>query len=293
MNRPRIALGLESSRASLNVDACAELGRAFSAARQSQKRDVREVAARLLLSTAQVNGLERADAEAFYSAELYLVAARKYDALLGLSSSLVDQLLVHAVDSAAADTRPQDALSIATRVRPRLLRPIVAGSMVAVVSLTVGSWLVIKGWPLSDSADDTAAAAATALERRSSAPTMHHLVTGHHPLAPIDVRLEPPAFVPASSSPGAVLATGDGVGHIRVPRATWVFVRYHDNSVVERVIGSGETFVLRATPIYVAIGAASGAEVVLEGQRIDTSRFNVNGQLRIGSAFLSAAARHR
>jgi hypothetical protein len=78
-------------------------------------------------------------------------------------------------------------------------------------------------------------------------------------------------------------------GHVQVQRATWVFVRYRDNSTVERVLAPGQRFVLQGMPIYIAAGAASGAEVVLDGEAIDVDRFDVDGQLRIGSAFLSAA----
>ncbi len=287
MNRPRIALGLESSRASLNADACAALGRALLEARQSQALDVRGIASRLLLSTAQVNGLERADSDAFYSAQLYLVAARKYDALLGLSSPLVDQLLVRAADTSQPETQKASSPAASHESR-RLLRPLAAAAMVAMVSLAVGGWLVLEGWPVSVSTDADRDAAV--FDRQSPAPTMDHLVADHHPFAPMEVRLSAPAAVPAPSAAASRAAAGS-IGHIRVPHSTWVFVRYVDNSVVERVIGPADTFVLRDVPVYVAVGAASGAEVVLEGHRIDTTRFNVNGQLRIGSAFLSAAAR--
>ena len=109
-------------------------------------------------------------------------------------------------------------------------------------------------------------------------------------MAPVQLLLKAPDVASATT---ARAVSGNWVGYVRVPRATWVFVRYQDNSVVERVISPGDTFVLRDTPIYLAVGAAAGAEVVIDGERIDTNRFDVNGQLRIGSAFLSASARHR
>jgi transcriptional regulator with XRE-family HTH domain len=288
MKRPRIALGLESSRASLNVDACRALGRALAAAREARKLDVREVAARLLLSPVQVHGLERAESEAFYSSELYLVAARKYDALVGLSSPLLDELIVRAPESnrAASSVTPSEPRSQTHR---RLLRPLVAATMAGTVTVAVGAWLVFAGWPFSSLPSGQDAATSVA-GNDTSLPTLEHLVTRHRPTAPVQLLLKAPE---APSATTARAASGNAAGYVRVPRTTWVFVRYQDNSVVERVISPGDTFALRETPVYLAAGVASGADVVIDGERIDTDRFDVNGQLRIGSAFLSAAARHR
>ncbi len=277
MNRPRIPLGLESARAALNHEACTRLGRLFADARAQRGIDVRNAAARLLLSPRQVVGLETADGDAFYSAELYQVAARKYDALLGLASPLVDEILVPPVLDTQAPVTP---VAVTRRSPVRLAA---AASLAAAVTLAVGGWLVLRGIPVTDA--PVAKDAAPAVVAPADMPTLQNLVSTQLSPAPVAVRLS----APEEPSP---VRSGDGeFGYVRVPETTWVFVRYADNSTVERVISPADRFVLRAQPVYLAVGRAPGAEVVLVGEPIDTGRFVVDGQLRIGSAFLSAAAR--
>ena len=181
MNRPRIPLGLESARAALNHEACTRLGRLFADARAQRGLDVRDAAARLLLSPRQVVGLETADGDAFYSAELYLVAARKYDALLGLASPLVDEILVPPVLDTQAPVAP---VAVARRPPVRLAA---AASLAAAVTLAVGGWVVLRGIPVTD--DPVANDAAPAVVAPADMPTLQDLVSTQLPPAPVAVRL--------------------------------------------------------------------------------------------------------
>lgn len=288
MNRPRIPLGLESSRATLNVHVCEQLGRELRSGRERADLGVREVAARLLLSPCQLSGLEVADADAFYSAELYLVAARKYAALVGAGSTLLDDVLVR--PDADVESSTPDAGALASALpRMRHAGLVVAAIAAMAVSATVGWYVVSRGWPVFDPSGEAAVA--------SAPPSLVHLVSTSLPMPAASVHLSAPtkssSVAPTQTAP--VIAGSDvseeRYGYVRVQRGTWVFVRYRDNSTVERGLGPGQRLVLQGMPIYIAAGAASGAEVVLDGESVDVERFDVDGQLRIGSAFLSAALR--
>jgi hypothetical protein len=156
--------------------------------------------------------------------------------------------------------------------------PHVASGAVVLVLLLGGGWLVLR----------TMARDSGVTPANPSVPTLQHLVMRELPAAPSRVTLVAPEYRAASAR---AAVPGEEYGHISVARTTWVFVRYQDNSTVERVLSPGDRLVLRSVPVYLAAGEAPGAEIVIVGHPIDATQFNVNGQLRIGSAFLSAALR--
>jgi hypothetical protein len=77
------------------------------------------------------------------------------------------------------------------------------------------------------------------------------------------------------------------VGRVKVAAPTWIFVRYGDNSTAEQSIRPGQEFVLRRKPVYLAVGVAEGADVVIGGRVLDSARFATNGQLRVGASQLA------
>lgn len=272
MKRPRLSLGLEASRATLDEEVCATIGRQLAAARQSRRQSLGDVAERLLLSPRQVQGMETAEHDAFYSAEFYVTALRKYHAFFDLDPTPIDQVLVPAEPSPAP---PPSTLASASHVSRTTV--LVGVAVLAVVA--VGGWVVSLGLRDDGVVDEPA----------SANLTLQHLVSHQLPMATVPVTLAAPAPSGSTARDGV---TGGNFGHISVARTTWVFVRYQDNSTVERVLSPGSKLVLSGIPIYLAAGEAPGAEIVIVGQPIDPQQFNVNGQLRIGSAFLSAALRH-
>jgi hypothetical protein len=273
MNRPRLSLGLESSRPTLDEAVCVRIGQELAAERSLRHRTIREVAERLLLSPRQVQGLEIADHDAFYSAEFYVTALRKYHALFGLSPDLIDQVLVPADPLPTVAPSPKPPAALPAR------RAMVSAAAAVLAAVGIGGWLVSLGV-----ADNEAG-----VDSPSSPLTLQHLVSHQLPVSMSRVSLAAPG--PLAGPEFRAEATGEGFGHIRVARTTWVFVRYQDNSTVERIVSPGQRFVLSGVPVYLAAGDAPGAEIVIAGQAVDPERFNVNGQLRIGSAFLSAALR--
>jgi hypothetical protein len=271
MKRPRLSLGLESSRPTLDEDVCVRIGRELAAERTSRQHTIREVAERLLLSPRQVHGMESADHDAFYSAAFYVTALRKYYALFDLQPSVIDSVLVPAEPSAVSLPLPKPVSAFYARGAA------VSAGVSVLTAVVAGTWLVSLGLEDEKAGGDP-----------PSAPlTLQHLVSQQLPMSMSRVGLEAPA--PLIGSGGRGDEAPEGFGHIRVATTTWVFVRYQDNSTVERILSPGHRFVLSGVPVYLAAGEAPGAEIVIGGESVDPERFTVNGQLRIGSAFLSAA----
>jgi hypothetical protein len=89
------------------------------------------------------------------------------------------------------------------------------------------------------------------------------------------------AVVPVSA------ADDQTFGRVRVGRRTWVFVRFATGTTLERVLGEGEELPLADVPTYIAVGRADDTTIEIGGRAIDTDRFIVNGELRVGSSQLS------
>lgn len=78
----------------LNAKAVYHLGQTFGIARESLNLSQQEVADKLLLSKAQIEGLEVGKQNCFYGAQFYAQCADKYAAFLGLAEQPSAQLLL-------------------------------------------------------------------------------------------------------------------------------------------------------------------------------------------------------
>jgi hypothetical protein len=86
----------------LNKDACRAIGQLLSVARAERHLPPGYVLERLMLSSAQLTGLERGDASAFWTPRFFEKALRRYAALLGVTSPLLDEVLLIAPPILAA-----------------------------------------------------------------------------------------------------------------------------------------------------------------------------------------------
>ena len=68
-----------------------------------------------------------------------------------------------------------------------------------------------------------------------------------------------------------------------------MFLRYIDNSVVERPLADGERAVFEKPPVYLAVGSPD-AELTLGQQRVNTAPFIIQGQLRLRASDFNALA---
>ena len=286
--------------------ACRKIGARLGSSRGQRSWSHADVANRLLLSIAQVNGLERADASAFHNPAFFATALRKYAALMALDCP--DAILVpKSPPIVRAEPGPDSA-------DPPKSDGTASRFSVPKLWLAVATVVLLAG-----------ASALTVYFRGSTAPSTQPAATLRlpPPPAPID-RTEPPlpeplpappvialtepplpaplrtpapaaeptpapAALPAPSlpPPGGV----GGAGLVTLARPAWVFVRYGDNSVTERVLQSGQSLTLRSTPIYLAIGAGEGVTLTLRGQPIDVSPFRSGDEIRIRASELAALAR--
>jgi hypothetical protein len=292
MNRPRVPLGLEALRATLNRTACAALGQQLAAARRDRGLSISEVASLLMLSPAQVTALEDVRPDAFYGAEFYTQALRKYLHAMELPEGEATKVLVGPVETNRGpvfrrNTQAPPEPTADGRTRP--WRSYVWSALgIGVVGLVAAGW-----WYLGTREAGPA---------ESSTPaTAEPVMVGDHGAAPPAESTDypndgpdtQPAVIPPPVAPTSTLQPvsagrpGNLAGTITVAHPTWIFIRYLDNSTDERGLGPGETFTLRATPVYIAIGSAPGTAVVIGGHPIDTASFIVNGQVRIGRSGLT------
>jgi hypothetical protein len=111
-------------------------------------------------------------------------------------------------------------------------------------------------------------------------------------LEPLAAPTLPAPALPDPPAPPLPPQTSDGrAGIVTLARPAWVFVRYGDNSVTQRVLQQGQSLTLTSTPVYLAVGAGEGVTLTLLGRPIDVSRFRNGDEIRIGANDLAALAR--
>lgn len=124
MNRPRVSLGLEATRATLNRAVCLQVGRELAKSRQKKGMTVAAVGKSLLLSPAQVTALEAVNPDAFYSAEFYASAMKKYAALVGAACDELERVLVGPERPDLPATGPVQAREATPRPHPEPAQPV-------------------------------------------------------------------------------------------------------------------------------------------------------------------------
>lgn len=287
MNRPRLDLGLDASRATLNEAECARIGERLAAARRSRGLTLQDVGTSLLLAPSQVSALEIVRADAFYSAEFYATALRKYAGLMSVDAAAIDRVLVRpaAPASTPAFKRGRRSIGASLPSVPRPSKRVMLGAGVLVTAVAGGLLVaaVLERSPKpAPAANDTSVAPAGPSEPATPAALPPPPAPSSQPDTVLSIDdSAPPAMVPVSTS------AGRSVGHVRVGQRTWVFVRFATGTTLERTLGGGEELTLKDVPTYIAVGNAEDASVEIAGQSLDTSLFTVNGQLRVGASQLA------
>jgi hypothetical protein len=216
------------------------------------------VASKLLLSRGQVLGLEQGDASPFYNTDFFLRGLRKYMAFMGLPADLLvddEPEEEGALRLMLADMAPD--FGPRSRHQPGSRLAAVAG--IAIVVAAAGTYIVSR----------TPAAATRPGDVVSLATTLPL------PAEPIQLSL------PVRAEPSLV-SSGDSAATVRVSvgKATWVFVKYPDNRVVERRLEAGEQMDV-PLPAYLAVGIADSVEVRVENRPVALGPFIRNGQVRL------------
>jgi transcriptional regulator with XRE-family HTH domain len=242
-----------------------EFGQRLASRRASLGISREQIATTLLLSRRQVEGLERGDPAAFYNQTFYLQALRKYAAHVPPASS---GSIRHSEDGHVG-------------LAPRRL-------------FAVGAALVLIA----------AAAGTTFLALPRELPRIldveRAVVVPPPPTAPPNPLISTAPVVsvgeqtPATDAVLTDLAAGGTAtgpfGYLTVDTSTWVFVRYPDNSTVERTLGSGESLELDQRPVYLAVGAPQ-VELTIGGRSVDVTPFITSGrEVRLGARELMGLA---
>lgn len=243
--------------------------------RATKELSVEDVASRLLLSKAQVLGLEAADAAAFYTSAYFLRGLRKYMAFAGVPEEL---LTPPPADDAAAEDA--DALRL-TLAQPEAGVPEPAAARISGRTWAAAAAMLIV------------AAAVAGVIRSRSVPT--DLVEESDtvrlasiaPLPAQPLRVSTVAARSVEAQP-AMDGGSDATVRLSVGKATWVFVRFPDNQVTERRLAAGEEFEVGPLPVYLAIGTADSVELRVEDRPVALEPYIRNGQVRITKPQLAA-----
>jgi len=292
----------------LDEHVCNRIGTKLGKARNRREWTLADVANRLLLSTAQVSGLERADANAFHNPAFFASALRKYAVLMAVPCP--DAILtpksppIVPEPSGVESTAAPESGAHGSRFPFPIMR--LAGATVILVAAASALTVYLRSRtappaqssPAASVLSPPAPAAPPAPPAPVASPSSPAAVAPLSPPAPTD-RAEPPLQEPvpttAAANPSVRSPVSPGgkepAGAVTLSRPAWVFVRYGNNSVTERVLQAGQSLTLTSPPIYLAIGAGEGVTLTLRGRPIDVSPFRNGDQIRIGARDLAALAR--
>jgi len=235
--------------------------------RDARQLTVEEIASELMLSKSQVLGLERADASPFYSSAYFLRGLRKYMAFAGIPDDELNETL--------AEEHEEDGfrLMLAEPLhRPK--RPSVAALPARTVEIVAAA----------------AAVTVLAIGAYRYLPMVSGLVGGADTVAlATDGPLPAHSRMDAQMSPAAVRAVptsgvdpvDESTVRISVGKATWVFIRYPDNRVIERRLEAGEAMQVGPLPVYLAVGSADSVELRVEDRPVSLKPYIKDGQVRI------------
>jgi cytoskeletal protein RodZ len=243
---------------------CRAIGAQLAATRDTRQLSVEAAASKLLLSKGQIVGLEQGDPSPFYNTEFFLRGLRKYMALLDVPADL----LVDDQNEEEGGLR----LMLADMAPRRLVQP--HGRPAPAMAVTAAVVLAAAAGGLFVAQSRWRAAPADNNDVISLAGTLL-------PAEPIRSPAEPP--LPFKAQPAVASSSGDAAATIRVSvgKATWVFVKYPDNRVVERRLEAGEQMEVGPLPAYLAVGTADSVEVRVEDRPVALGPYIKNGQVRL------------
>jgi cytoskeleton protein RodZ len=267
MITPRAPRDGDRSRTAVLPASCRAIGAQLGAARETRQLSIEDVASKLLLSRGQILGLERAQPAAFYTTGFFLRGLRKYMTFMDLPAELLVEDVEGEEDGlrlTLADLRP-------ARDRSALLlsRAMTGAAAAAalVIAVGAGGYLIRTAW-----------SEATTVEGDTLSLSAESLL----PSQPIQLPVVASRSVQAQPASSA-LAAGDPDAAVRVSvgKATWVFIRYPDNRVIERRLAAGEELEVGPLPVFLAVGTADSVEVRVENRPVALGPYIRNGQVRM------------
>ena len=267
MITPRAPRDGDRSRTAVLPASCRAIGAQLAAARETRQLSIEDVASKLLLSRGQILGLERAQPAAFYTTGFFLRGLRKYMTFMDLPAELLVEDVEGEEDGlrlTLADLRP-------ARDRSALLlsRAMTGAAAAAalVIAVGAGGYLIRTAWSEATTVEgDTLSLSAESL--LPSQPIQLPVVASR------SVQAQPASSVLAAGNPDAAV-------RVSVGKATWVFIRYPDNRVIERRLAAGEELEVGPLPVFLAVGTADSVEVRVENRPVALGPYIRNGQVRM------------
>jgi transcriptional regulator with XRE-family HTH domain len=257
----------DSSRIVAIPSVCRAIGAQLAETRDARRLTVEQIASELMLSRSQVLGLERADASAFYSSAYFLRGLRKYMAHAGIADDELNETL--------ADEHEEDGFRLMlaepmTRARPISPLTVPSGVLTAAIIAAAVTVLVVAAYRYYP----------TVVEFARGSDTVALATEAPLPANPTAAPQRSPAAVRAVPTSG-VLPADDSTVRISVGKATWVFIRYPDNRVIERRLEAGEAMQVGPLPAYLAVGTADSVELRVEDRKVSLQPYIRDGQVRI------------
>ena len=245
---------------------CRAIGAQLSEVRDARRLTVEAIASKLMLSKSQVLGLERADASPFYSSAYFLRGLRKYMAFAGIPDDGLNESLAEAHEDDGfrlllAEPLHRATASASLALPARTLQ--VAAIAAAVAVLGIGAYRYLPSAALMRNRGTVALA--------TDAPLPAHPAMVLQ-MSPATVRAVPTA---------AADPVEESTVRISVGKATWVFIRYPDNRVIERRLEAGEAMQVGPLPLYLAVGTADSVELSVENRPVSLTPYIKDGQVRI------------
>jgi len=267
MITPRAPRDGDRSRTAVLPASCRAIGAQLAAARETRQLSIEDVASKLLLSRGQILGLERAQPAAFYTTGFFLRGLRKYMTFMDLPAELLVEDVEGEEDGlrlTLADLRP--ARDRSTLLLSRAMTGAAAAAAL-VIAVGAGGYLIRTAW-----------SEATTVEGDTLSLSAESLL----PSQPIQLPVVASRAVQAQPA-SSVLAAGDPDAAVRVSvgKATWVFIRYPDNRVIERRLAAGEELEVGPLPVFLAVGTADSVEVRVENRPVALGPYIRNGQVRM------------
>ena len=257
----------DSSRTAVLPSGCRAIGAQLTEARDARQLTVEEIASELMLSKSQVLGLERADASPFYSSAYFLRALRKYMGFAGIPDDELNEALAEDEDDDGFRLMLAEPL---TRARAASAIRVPTGAIRAAAIATAVTILGLSAYRYYPAVVELARGAdVVALATDEPLPA--------HPTTEPQMS---PAAVRAVPTSGVDPVDGSTV-RISVGKATWVFIRYPDNRVIERRLEAGEALQIGPLPAYLAVGTADSVELRVEDRPVSLTPYIRDGQVRI------------
>lgn len=281
-----------------------QLGEILMSERLSQKKDVVDVARRLMLSKQQLLAIETGESASFHHERRYIQGIKSYVFYLGLHGRMdVESFLKQIEECSAEALRASPAAGVAQLHRasatPANIKPyssrhpryMYAG--VALLVLGAAVLVLSLGWPFKDSDDEVVTSTSTqsaAMATEASAnpsPAAAPVSVVSQPDVPLQTQSAPPLQTSTQTQPvispvvvdnsipnekvaSAVAPSAPGTMRIDFNAECWMSVQTTDGKKIDRIYKQGESFSMPVANVSTMIlGNAPAAKVFLGEKQVD------------------------